>query len=442
MHPDYLLRQEVLQKLRDRWLTLSPAGWHYVVIGLLRDHQFELALDQLALMARKDIPVENWLHSSLIYHLCDAEEFDEVYRLMRARVEQGHDMTAALWKHVLETASTAGHYLTTSYVWKRMVELDHLQPSKDDCSRVLTLAERAEDTELANSVFRLMDNKGMTPGQEDYVTLIVSKLRAGDLPTAFDVLCSMQQEGVIPDQAATRPVLDYMVEHKTDHRVAWQILKRLKNDRRDIPLASVQVIADLCHHYAHSDPSVVEDAVGFHNELYTLCPGGANVDVYNSLILMCRTAGNRAAGMFLVKEMASLNVIPNGTTFESIILMCLDAGNYLSASMYFQDLIKREGFVTRETQKEIRKLCARSVDEYAMQLQYHPKIQQTAKTATDETPGGDATAEATPRGFGRTKLVREARIGYNRDRRRRKRASAAMERYENQGNGATDGQDD
>ncbi|KAJ5133231.1 Ribonucleoprotein LSM domain eukaryotic/archaea-type [Penicillium atrosanguineum] len=425
VHPDYILRQEVLQKLRDRWLTLSPAGWHFVVVGLLRDHQFELALDQLALMERKEIPVENWLHSSLIYHLCDVEEFDEVYRLMRARVEQGHDMTTALWKHVLGTASTAGHYLATSYVWKRMVELDYLQPSKDVCSKVLTVAELAEDTELANSVFRLMDNKGMTPGQEDYATLIMSKLSAGDLPTAFDVLCAMQQEGTSPNQVATRPMLDYMIKHKTDHREA------------------VQVIADLCHHYVRNDPSVVEDAIGFYKELYTLCPEGANVDVYNSFIMMCRTAGNRAAGMFLVKEMASFNVIPNGTTFESIILMCLDAGNYLSASMYFEDLIKREGSVTRETQKEIRKLCARSVDEYAMRLQYHPKLQESIKIATsDGTPSGDATGEAGPRGFGRTKLVHEARIAYNRDRRRRKRARAAMERNENQENRPTDAQDE
>ena len=49
MHPDYLLRHQILQTLRDRWLSLSPAGWHYVVAGLLREHQFELALDHIDL---------------------------------------------------------------------------------------------------------------------------------------------------------------------------------------------------------------------------------------------------------------------------------------------------------------------------------------------------------------------------------------------------------
>lgn len=57
--------------MRDRWLTLSPAGWHYVVAGFLREHQFELALDHIGHMERKDIMVEGWLHSLLIYNLCD-----------------------------------------------------------------------------------------------------------------------------------------------------------------------------------------------------------------------------------------------------------------------------------------------------------------------------------------------------------------------------------
>ncbi|KAJ5215611.1 Pentatricopeptide repeat protein [Penicillium cinerascens] len=433
VHPDYLIRQEVLQKLRDRWLTLSPAGWHFVVVGLLREHQFEMALDQVALMERKEIPIENWLHSSLIYHLCEVREFDEVYRLMRSRIEQGHDITPTLWRHVLNQASMADHYALTRYVWQRTVDLGYLHPQSKVCSRVLELAALAGDAEQAKSVFRyIASSEKLSPRHENYASLAKANLGAGDLATAFDVLCSMYQEGMIPEETETEPILAYMIRHKTDHREAWQMLKRLKNAKRDIPLASVHIIAKLCRHYARNDPSVVEDAIGFYKELYTLCPDGADVEVYNTLIWMCRSAGNRTAGMFLVKEMASLNVIPNANTFESIVLMCLDAGNYLSANMYFQDLIKREGSVTPGTQKQIRKLCAQSVDEYAMRLQYHPKILEEQVATTDGKPGGDATTEAEkePRGFGRTKLVYKARVAYNRERRRRKRGRAALERYE------------
>jgi len=406
-----------------------------VVVGLLREHQFEMALDQLALMERKDIPIANWLHSSLIYTLCEADEFDEVYRLMRTRIEQGYDITLTLWRHVLFAASLAEHYPLTCYVWQRTVDLGYLHPTSNICSHFLKVAARAGDAEQANSVFRFItESSKHHPRQEDYASLAEANLSTGDLPTVFEMLCTMYQDGMTPDEATTKPILSYMIQNKVDHRMAWQILKRLKNDKRDIPLASVQVIAELCKSYARDDPSVVEDAVGFYKELFTLCPEGADVEVYNALIWMCRSAGNRAAGMFLVKEMASLNVIPNGATFEGIVLMCLDAGNYLSANMYFQDLIKREGSVTPETQKEIQKLCAQSVDEYAMRLQYHPKIREE-QVATDNK-AGDATAETEgekePRGFGRTKQVYKARLAYNRERRRRKRAKEAWERYEGQ----------
>lgn len=430
MHPDYLLRQEVLHTLRDRWLTLSPAGWHFVVAGLLREHQFELALEHITLMGRKDIPIENWLHSTVIYHLCDFQEFDEVYRLMRARVDHGHDITLALWMHVLKTASEAQHYVATRYVWQRMVDLGYLHPPADTCSNVLTLAARAGDAEQANSVFRFLTNSELSPGRQDYERLVEANMGGGDLSTAFDVLCTMHDAGIAPEKSSTESILVYMIESKIDRREAWQMLKHLKNAKRRIPIGSVHVIAELCEHDAQDDPSVVDDAVGFYKELYTLCPEGANVQVYNTLIRMCRRAANREAGMFLVKEMASLGVIPNATTFETIILMCLDAGNYRSAYMYFQDLLNRDSSISTETQTEIRQICAQSVDEFALRLQYHPQVQELRVTIDEEAnPDPEADLEAKPKGFGRTKLVHKARVAYNKERRKRKRQKQAMDRY-------------
>ncbi|KAJ6135573.1 hypothetical protein N7512_000733 [Penicillium capsulatum] len=374
VHPDFLLRQEVLRKLRDRWLTLSPTGWHFVVVGLLREHQFELALEQIELMERKDIHVDNWLHSTLIYHLCDFKEFDEVYRLMRARVKQGHDMTSGLWLHVLTTASEALHYPTTRYVWRRRVDLGYLNPSADVCRNVLTVASRAGDIELANHVFRLSATAELPLDAQAYERLIETQVGAGDLPAAFHVLCAMHESGIAIRDGATRPVIDYMIVEKVDPRAAWQMLKHLKNSKRVVPLACAHLIAQFCETEARRDASVAEDAIGFYKDLHTLCPSGADVGLYNSLVRTCRYAGNRAAGMFLVKEMASLGVEPNGATFEALILMCLDARNYRSAYMYFQDLLKRQDSICPEALEEIRELCTKSVDEFALRLQYHPAI--------------------------------------------------------------------
>lgn len=426
-----------------------------MVAGLLREHQFEMAFEQLTLMERKDIPIENWLHSMMIYQLCDFQEFDEVYRLMLARNEQGHDMTLALWTHVLNTASHAQHMVTIRYVWRRMVELGYLHPSEETRNNVLALAARLGDIEQAESVFRFLADQEIAPRLQDFEHRMEAHVNAGDLSTAFHVLCTMQDVGITPGENSLKPILTYMIESKIDRREAWQMLKHLQNANNNIPLDAVQVIAELCEHHAREDPTVVDDAVGFYRELYSLCPGGANVQVYNTLIRMCRIARNREAGMFLVREMASLGVIPNATTFEAIVLMCLDANNYQSAYMYFQDMLKRDATVSPQAAREIQELCGKSVNEFAMRLQYHPQIkaqsqveeakadhsiseQETGASTVEGKHTGEATQEK-PK-FARTDLVRAARLAYNRDRRRRKRQRLAMEGKARKPDGQDSGQ--
>lgn len=441
MHPDFFLRQEVLRKLRDRWLTLSPTGWHFVVAGLLREHQFELALEQIELMERKDIHIDNWLHSTLIYHLCDFKEFDEVYRLMRARVKQGHNMTSGLWSHVLNTASEALHYPTTRYVWRRRVDLGYLHPSVVVCRNVLTIASRAGDVELANHVFHLSADAQLPLDAKAYERLVETQVGAGDLPAVFHVLCAMHEARLTIASSATRPVINYMIEQRVDPRAAWQMLKHLKNLKRAVPLACAHLIAEFCETEAQRDPSVADDAIGFYKDLHTLCPDGADVLFYNSLIRTCRRAENRAAAMFLVKEMSSLGVQPNVTTFETLILMCLDARNYRSAYMYFQDLLKRQESLSQKALEEIRELCAQSVDEFALRLQYHPAIlkvepadapekqlpqtqRELLETVTETR--GRSGGHVMPPVVRRQLISPEKRIAWNKKRRQKKRRLQAI----------------
>lgn len=422
--------------MRDRWLTVSPAGWHFVVAGLLRENQIELALEHLESMERKDTVVQNWLHSIFIYTLCDHGEMDEVYRLMRSRVEQGRDMTPQLWMHVLMTAGSRDHYAMAHYVWRRMVELGYMNPLIPVCNDVLRLAAREGDTELANSVFRYLVEGGMPLESGQYERLVETHVAAGDLPTAFKTLCTMHETQIPLADSSTDSILAYMIQSKVDRREVWQMLKRLKNEKRTVPINAVRVVADLCEHDAQSDPSVVDDGVGFYKELYTVCPEGADVRIYNTLIRMCRTARNRESGMFLVKEMASLGVIPNGATFESIILMCLDAGNFRSGFMYFQDLVKREAALSAETQGEIRTICAGSVDEFAMRLQYHPYVRDDVRKLDEELQQKQREKEANekvgrhpvPPAVRRLSMSDDQRRDFNKERRKRKRRRLAIER--------------
>ncbi|KAJ5993900.1 Ribonucleoprotein LSM domain eukaryotic/archaea-type [Penicillium sp. IBT 35674x] len=445
VHPDYVLRQDVLRMLRDRWLTVSPDGWHFNVAGLLRDHQFELALDQISLMERKGMQITNWLHSMVIYQLCDFQELDEVYRLMQARVEQGHDMTPELWAHVLKTASKALHYDLTRFIWRRQVDLGYLEPSQDIYGNAMAVASDAGDIDLALAIFRSCDNRGFPLKAQDYHRLVEIYLRSGDLAATFKLFCTMQELGLVPAEHSTEAVVSHMIERNTDPREAWQMLKHLKNEKWEVPIGCVRIIAELCEQLAHDDPSVVDDAVGFYKELYTLCPEGADVRVYNSLIRMCRHGQNRQSGLFLVKEMASFGVVPDAITFESLILMCLDARNYQSAYMYLRDLLDRGDEVSDETRKQIRDLCSQSVHEFAVRLQHHPAVQAVERAAlpehnVDEEPRDKSRNKADETGhrrygrpwvraaFRRQALSDEDRIAWNKKRRQNKRRHQAIAR--------------
>lgn len=445
VHPDYLLRQEILRTLRDRWLTLSPAGWHYVVAGLIREHQFELAMDYIEQMERKGIPVDAWLHSILVYNLCDAEEFDEVLKLMRSRADQGHEMSLNLWFYVLDVASEALHHETTKYIWKHVVELGFLKPSYGVCSNVLTIASRTGDTELATSVFRFLAETEVPFSLDDYEKLVETYVMAGDLYTAFDTLCTMQKSGIALEESSTRAILTYMIRSKTNPRDAWAMLKQLKAQKRDIPLGCANVVIELCEHAPIDDTSAVEDAIAFYKELYSLCPSGANVATYNSLITTCRRAKDTKACMFAVKEMAALGVMPDTTTFERLILMCLDSGNYRSAYMYFQDLLDRKLSLSEAARAEIRQLCQGCDDEFALRLSLHSHIRSGVPIRKhevgDETPqenseGGKARgrrraisrAELLARRARQRMLRREWRRAKRKERRKRKRRLRAIAR--------------
>ncbi|EDP54711.1 pentatricopeptide repeat protein [Aspergillus fumigatus] len=446
VHPDYLLRQEILRTLRDRWLPLSPAGWHYVVAGLLRENQFELALDHIAHMERKEIMVENWLHSLLIYNLCDIGDFDEVLRQMRKRTSQGHDMTTELWLYVLDVAVAASHLETTRYVWTQMVQLGYLQPSRVLCSDTLTVAAEKGDTKLASLVIRFLSESDIPLILQDYEKTVEAHVKSGKLSSAFEILCKMHKAGIKLEHSSTRAIFNYMVQTRTSPRQAWAILKKLKSLKYPVPMECAHVVVELCDYESFNDPFAVDEGISLYQELYTLCPGKADVSIYNTLLGMARRAKNIQAGMFAVKEMSSLGVIPNDKTFEHLIMMCLDAGNFESAYRYYQDLVARGFRPDAYTRQQIKSVCSESNDEFAIQLRNDPQMQddpadnliqrnegasdQSASIRKIESETHSRYAKRSERRMWeppmRILLSKEARRAASKERRKRKRRRLAM----------------
>lgn len=96
--------------MKERWFSLSPEGWHNLVVGLLRDRQFELAMDKLEQMRSEQIRIQPWLYDIFTYQLCEADELDEAFKLLRYRTEEDmQEVTPTMWYYLLDTFSAAYH---------------------------------------------------------------------------------------------------------------------------------------------------------------------------------------------------------------------------------------------------------------------------------------------------------------------------------------------
>lgn len=96
--------------MRERWLALTPTGWHDVVAGMLREQQYEMALNKLEMMQQDDVPIQDWLWHMTIYMLINADELDEALRLMKERVAMSdRPVSSVLWYYLLDGASKAYH---------------------------------------------------------------------------------------------------------------------------------------------------------------------------------------------------------------------------------------------------------------------------------------------------------------------------------------------
>lgn len=110
IHPDYLLREQVLTNMKIRWFGLSPEGWHNYVVGLIRERQYEVAMDKLEQMHSDNITVQPWLYDIFMFQLCDARELDEVFKLLKHRWDDSsHEIHPSIWYYMLDSFTKAFH---------------------------------------------------------------------------------------------------------------------------------------------------------------------------------------------------------------------------------------------------------------------------------------------------------------------------------------------
>lgn len=361
--------------MRQKWFVISNEGWHDLIAGLLRDRQLELALDALELLQREGSKIRPWLYDMVIYTLCDAEEFDQIIKILRYRIAKGELLISpTVWFYLLDTASRALHHAATLYVWRKRVETSYLNPPSGICTNVLNTAARHGDFRLATDVFRVLGNRTQVLHQHHYEALLESYLASSDLKTALLVLSIMTSSGVLPSESSTRPIYIYLQESPSLSSTALSILRELHQSSRPIPPESVNVIIEAFIH--HKD---LASAIETYKTLHTLVPAGPTTATFNALLRGCASAANKDLAMFLAAEMAALKVAPNALTYDRLVLVCLNADRqgtenaYTDAWRYFEEMRAVGWWPRMGTIKNLATSCCAKGDKRVWKLMEQAK---------------------------------------------------------------------
>ncbi|TLD38292.1 hypothetical protein E2P81_ATG00835 [Venturia nashicola] len=338
VHPDYILQTEILNYMQSKWFNLTENGWHDVITMLLRDHQFEMAIEKLDRMRSQGMRIQPWLYDLAMYKFADIGELDEVFRLLKQRIADGEsNVSAHLWYHLLDVGSRALHYDLTRYIWYRRVQTRYMNPSSGLCVYMLNIAARHGDAQLAHDIISFLEQRpGNNFDHSHYELLIAAYINAGNLENALAILSVMQTVNVLPNESTTRPVYQYLTKSRIYPREAFSIIRELHSSGQPISVASINCLIDAAIHFED-----LNLALDFYKSIHELCVSTKpNIETFNSLLRGCRECGDRKdIALILAAEMVALKIPPDALTYDRMLLICIrQKDDYEDGMRYFQEM--------------------------------------------------------------------------------------------------------
>ncbi|KAH6629372.1 hypothetical protein C7974DRAFT_311790 [Boeremia exigua] len=368
VHPDYLLRAEVLQYMRARWMNVSDRAQGFVVVGYLRERGFEQALELLEALCARQVRVEEWVWSVALWTLLEYGEVEEAFWVLglRESVLAGGRMgrayrvrlSDALWGALMDAAAQQQMYDAARLVWTAQVQPGYLKPATGTCVNVLALASRHGDVQLATDVFRVLTERGTIFTTHHYELLIATHLAADALDDALAVILIMVDANLKVDAGTCSPLYWYLrnapapsppADTSTDTSTdaptdtptdppsmplhAFTLLQSLEAQGRTIPVAAVN-----CCIQAAVALAQLPTALEIYKALHTVCPSGPNTATFNQLLRGCAATGRHDLALYLAAEMLSLGLRPDRITYDRLILVCESSAELDDALAYWEEM--------------------------------------------------------------------------------------------------------
>ncbi|GAP85977.1 putative pentatricopeptide repeat protein [Rosellinia necatrix] len=332
VHPDYVLRAQVLHDMKNRWYGLTPSTEVSIIIGLLRDGQHELALFKLEELNRVPINVPQWLFDVFLYTFGDLGFHEETLAVLKHRqkvvnVLKRAPLSLNAWQFLLEVFSRDSFHPGIKFIWDRSVSPGHIHPPDGVALNVLNAASAHGDTALAMGAIQELSARGIKLGMHHYEALIHVHMRHDDLRKALTVLCIMAKAGVTPELASTRPIFQMLRASPASTDMALSILHELKA-QYTIPAAAFNVVLESTA--AHEG---FRSAFDLYRTIRQVCIKGPDLETFGILFRYCT---QRKSMSFLVAEMEAFSLKITKPIFDHLIRICSMQDDYEMAFRYVE----------------------------------------------------------------------------------------------------------
>lgn len=324
-HPDYVLRQEILGIMQEYWFTIDIQAKQSLVLGLLRDEQYELAYTRLTDMIEQGARVDPWVYDIFILVFGKLGFLDEMLQLLYRRKDgqagTNSIMTNLLY-HTLDVCSQAYHHAGTVFAWNSLVRNSVMQPSDGIIENVMGTAARNCDAQLASEALDLISSRTRAQAHH-YETVVEAFAGSGDMMAAFRIMCIMKQNGVRVTRANTRTIYKAMKRRMALIEEAENAVRNMHREH-SVPQAVISVIIE-----TKAEAHGSEAALALYRDAGVLCgETRPKARTLQDLIIHSRTPATSQALVREYSEQFSEGDDParSHATYSALISTCVEAG--------------------------------------------------------------------------------------------------------------------
>lgn len=301
--------------MKERWVEVLPKGHRYIALGLLRDEQYELALEKLDSMIQSDVLIDPWVFDIFIYVFGKLDFLDDALRIARHRAARGFEIPVNIWYFLLDVCSRGQNHEATTYIWNGSVQQGLVNPSDGVALNVLNMSAAYGDAELATQVIQYLAARGTRLTRPHYEALADAYNVQGKVNRAIEVYCIMYDAGAEVGHETAGTLCQALSRDPPLIDKAIEAMSELKENYK-VPVGIFNAVLDETARSTALQPKEThEKAMSLYHRVREFVPAGPNSETFQTLLRRCTKPD---VAQFFVGEMLSFNVRQNLDILELI----------------------------------------------------------------------------------------------------------------------------